>query len=104
MGSTAGAPQTVLNSVRNAASDIHSFRHSTILYTDSTVCIHLNDVKRPFSRIVKFPSDVCTGHKYFITNLVVIVYPETIFPDIVGINDFLFPKPDGFPVGYEFYI
>ena len=83
----------MLNSVRNATSDIHSFRHSTILYTNSTICIHLNDVKRPFSRTVKFPSDVCTGHKYFITNLVVIVYPETIFPGIVGINDFLFSKP-----------
>ena len=80
----------MLNSVRNAASDIHSFRHSTILYMDSTVCIHLNDVKRLLSRTVKFPSDICTGHKYFITNLVFIVYLETIFPGIVGLNDFCF--------------
>ena len=72
------------------------------MYTDSIIRIHLNDVKRPFSRTVKFHSDICTSYQYFITNLVIIVYPETIFPGIVGVNDFLFSKPDGFPVSYNF--
>lgn len=73
-GSTAGAPQTVLSSVGNAASDIDSFRHSAILYTNSTVCIHLDYPKWSFSRTVEFPSNVFTGDEYLITNLVVIVY------------------------------
>ena len=87
-GSTAGAPQTVLCSVGNAASDIDPLRHSVILYTNSTVCIHLYDPKWSFSRTVKFSSNIFTGDEYLITNLVVIIYSKIIFPDIIFVNIF----------------
>ena len=72
-GSTAGAPQTVLSSVGNAASDIDSFRHRAILYTNSTVCIHLYYPKWSFSRTVEFPSNIFTGFTKFF-NLAVLFF------------------------------
>ena len=73
----------MLNSVRNAASDVNMLRHSTILYTNSAICIHLNDVKRTLGRAVKFPGEVCISYKYLINNLIVIVYSVTIFHGIM---------------------
>ena len=78
--------------------------HSTIQYINRTIYIHLNDVKKALFWTVKLPGDVCTGYKYLITNLVVIVCPETIFPGIVGINKSLLSESDGFPIIYELEI
>ena len=47
-------PQIVLFSAGNVMSDIDSFRHCTILYTNGTCCIHLNYFKYAFTMQLHF--------------------------------------------------
>ena len=71
-GSTAGAPKTMLCSEGNAASDIDSFRDILTLYINSTICIHLNDIKWAFSWVGQISSHFFTGNIQYMVETTVL--------------------------------
>ena len=90
--------QILVCSVRNVAYDIDSFRHSAVLFANGTICIQMNNVTWAFCWAYWNSSNVFIADKYLINYLVVIVYPDTLFLNVVLVNNSLFSQSYCFPL------
>ena len=80
----------VLVCVRGAMTDIDALCDCTILNTDSTVYIYLNNRKRSFSGTVQLSINAIVGDQHLVTYLIIMRDSQSIFSCIFLSESFCF--------------